>query len=93
MPALGSKLAIQFRTIGPGFMAWFESGARVAAEEEVEVRVRTPRDTAPALRLTLDDRNLHERQARRRSGWVLRTEGTLTSTGRATRMRRAANAA
>ncbi|OAF06144.1 hypothetical protein AYJ54_20925 [Bradyrhizobium centrolobii] len=50
---------IRVRHLGPGVVAPLAFGAFKTTEEVVEVRVRAPWDAAPALRLTLHDRDPH----------------------------------
>ena len=72
---------IQVRRLGPGVVARLAFGALKPTEEIVEVRMRAPRDAAPALRLTLHECDLHERQARKRSRRMIRAERAVTCTG------------
>lgn len=65
--------------VGPGVVAHLAFGAFEPTEEKIEVRMRAPRDAAPALRLTLYERDLG--QARYQSRRAMRAERTETFTG------------
>ena len=67
--------------VEPGLIAGVAFGAFEPAEEIGEVRMRAARDAAPALRLTLDQPDLHSLQARRRLRWKSRAEPAAISTG------------
>jgi len=69
---------VQVRSLGPVVVAHPAFGAFEPAEEIVEVRMRTPRDAAPAFRLSLHKRDLHLRQIRPRRA---RAERAATCTG------------
>jgi len=57
MPLL--RTMVEVRKLRPGFVVRLAGGTLEAAEEVVEVRMRAPRDAAPALRLELHERDLH----------------------------------
>ena len=84
MPALRPELLLQVRKHGPGVVVRLDDGVLMATEEVLEVRMRAPRDAAATLRLTLDDRDLHGRHARRRLKGMMRADETATFAGRDT---------
>jgi hypothetical protein len=84
MPVLRPDLMFQVREFGPVVVVRLDGGVLMATEEELEVRMRAPRDAAATLRLALDDRDLHGRYTRRRLKWMMREEGAATFTGRDT---------
>ncbi|MCK1681235.1 hypothetical protein IVA87_17885 [Bradyrhizobium sp. 147] len=59
MSALRGKRMVDVRIVGPGIVVPRAIGAFEAAEEVVEIRMRSPRNTAPALRLTFHECELH----------------------------------
>ncbi|WP_291630121.1 hypothetical protein [Bradyrhizobium sp.] len=59
MSAWRAKRTVEVRMVEPGVIVQRGIGALEAAEEIVEVRMRTARNTAPALRLTFHEGELH----------------------------------
>lgn len=59
MSAWRAKRTVEVRRVEPAIVGQRALGSLEAAEEIVEVRMRAARNTAPALRLTFHEGELH----------------------------------